>query len=145
MLDITYVYALVDQFGPSPLDVCNNELQASQRARLHVRNVDIDQTVNDFRYLQLTPNGSKCSIHLRRASADRPAGSVRDLFLVVRDVRAARGYLVEQGLDIGEVQVFDSGDYRPARPGESLDMVGCAFFNDPDDNSWCVQQIPPRD
>jgi catechol 2,3-dioxygenase-like lactoylglutathione lyase family enzyme len=108
-------------------------------------NVDIDQTVNDFRFLQLTPNGSKCSIHLRRASADRPAGSVRDLFLVVRDVRAARGYLVEQGVDIGEVQVFDSGEYRPARPGESLDMVGCAFFNDPDDNSWCVQQIPPRE
>jgi hypothetical protein len=52
---------------------------------------------------------------------------------------------VEQGVDVGGVQVFDSGEYRPARPGESLDMVGCAFFNDPDGNSWCVQQIPPRD
>lgn len=75
-------------------------------------------------------------------SADRPAGSVRDSFLVVGDVRAARDYLVGQGVDVGEVQVFDSGEYRPARQGESLDMVGCAFFNDPDGNSWCVQQIP---
>jgi catechol 2,3-dioxygenase-like lactoylglutathione lyase family enzyme len=108
-------------------------------------NVDIDDTVNGFRFLQLTPHGSDCSIHLRRASAERPAGYVRDLFLVVGDVRAARDYLVEQGVAVGEVQVFDSGEYRPARPGESLDMVGCAFFNDPDGNSWCVQQIPRHD
>jgi catechol 2,3-dioxygenase-like lactoylglutathione lyase family enzyme len=108
-------------------------------------NVDIDHTANDFRFLQLTPHGSGCSIHLRRASAERPAGSIRDLFLVVADVRAARDYLVEQGVDVGEVQVFDAGEYRPARPGESLDLVGCAFFSDPDGNGWCVQQIPRRD
>jgi catechol 2,3-dioxygenase-like lactoylglutathione lyase family enzyme len=108
-------------------------------------NVDIDHTANDFRFLQLTPPGSACSIHLRKGSADRPAGSIRDLFLVVRDVRAARDYLVDQGVDVGAVQVFDSGEYRLARPGESLDLVGCAFFNDPDGNSWCIQQIPPRD
>jgi catechol 2,3-dioxygenase-like lactoylglutathione lyase family enzyme len=108
-------------------------------------NVDIDNTVNNFRFLQLTPDGSGCSIHLRKESADRPAGSIRDLFLVVTDVREARDYLVEKGVDVSEVQVFDSGQYRPARPGESLDLVGCAFFSDPDGNSWCVQQIPPRE
>lgn len=106
--------------------------------------VDIDQTVGDFRFLQLTPHGSSCSIHLRTATADRPAGSVRDVFLVVPDVRAARDHLAGHGVDVGEVQVFDAGAYRPARPGESLDMVGCVFFDDPDGNRWCVQQIPPR-
>jgi catechol 2,3-dioxygenase-like lactoylglutathione lyase family enzyme len=105
-------------------------------------NVDIDDTVNDFRFLQLTPDGSHCSIHLRKESADRPAGSVRDLFLVVEDVREARDQLAEKGVDISETQVFDSGEYRPAREGESLDLVGCAFFSDLDGNSWCVQQIP---
>lgn len=107
-------------------------------------NVDIDDTVNDFRFLQLTPPGSKCSIHLREGGADRPPGSVRDVFLVVSDVRAARDQLAKQGVDVGEVQVFDAGGYRPARPGESLDMVGCLFLDDPDGNGWCVQQIPPR-
>jgi catechol 2,3-dioxygenase-like lactoylglutathione lyase family enzyme len=107
-------------------------------------NVDIDDTVNDFRFLQLTPPGSGCSIHLRAASADRPAGSIRDLFLVVTDVRAARDHLVERGVDVDEVQVFHAGEYRPAREGESLDLVGCAFFNDPDGNGWLVQQIPAR-
>jgi catechol 2,3-dioxygenase-like lactoylglutathione lyase family enzyme len=107
-------------------------------------NIDIDEGGNGFRFLQLTPHGSRCSIHLRQASADRPAGSIRDLFLVVRDVRVARDQLVERGVDVGEVQVFEAGEYRPAREGESLDMVGCAFFDDPDGNGWCVQQIPPR-
>ena len=104
--------------------------------------VDIDDTVNDFRFLQRTPHGSGCSIHLRQASGERPAGSVRDLFLVVEDVRAARDQLVGQGVEVGEVQVFEAGDYRPAREGESLDLLGCVFFTDPDGNSWIVQQIP---
>jgi catechol 2,3-dioxygenase-like lactoylglutathione lyase family enzyme len=108
-------------------------------------NVDIDDTVNGFRFLQLTPHGSGCSIHLRKESAKRPAGSVGDLFLVVRDLRAAHDALIEQGVDVSEIKVFDSGDYRPADAEESLDLVGCAFFDDPDGNSWCVQQIPPRD
>jgi catechol 2,3-dioxygenase-like lactoylglutathione lyase family enzyme len=107
-------------------------------------NVDIDDTVGDFRFLQLTPSGSRCSIHLRQATADRPAGSVRDLFLVVEDVRAAREELAGGGVDVSEVQVFDNGNYRPAREGDKLDLVGCAFFSDPDGNSWTVQQIPPR-
>ena len=106
--------------------------------------VDIDHTANGFRFLQLTPPGSGCSIHLRKADAERPAGSIRDLFLVVTDVRAAHDHLADHGVDVGEVQVFDSGKYRPARPGESLNLVGCSFFNDPDGNGWCVQQIPPR-
>lgn len=105
-------------------------------------NVDIDHTVDDFRFLQLTPPGSSCSIHLRSASAHRPAGSIGDVFLVVGDVRAARDHLVEHGVDVSQVKVFDSGEYRDARPDESLDLVGCAFFNDPDGNGWCVQQIP---
>jgi catechol 2,3-dioxygenase-like lactoylglutathione lyase family enzyme len=108
-------------------------------------NVDIDETVQDFRFLQLTPPGSGCSIHLRPASDDRPAGSIRDLFLVVSDVRAARDQLVETGVDVDDVLVFDSGAYRPARVGESLDLVGCVFFDDSDGNGWMVQQIPPRD
>ena len=108
-------------------------------------NVDIDESAGEFRFLQLTPSGSGCSIHLRPATADRPAGSTQDLFLVVRDVRAARDHLIGRGVDVGEVLVFDSGAYRPAREGESLDLIGCVLFDDPDGNGWIVQQIPPRD
>ena len=66
------------------------------------------------------------------------------VFLVVRDLRAARERLVERGVEVGEFQVFDEGAYRLAREDENLDFVGCAFFSGPDGNRWCVQQIPAR-
>jgi catechol 2,3-dioxygenase-like lactoylglutathione lyase family enzyme len=72
-------------------------------------------------------------------------GSMDGLFLVVRDVRAARAELAERGVEVGELQVFEAGSFRPAREGEDLDNVGFVFFRDPDGNRWCVQQIPARD
>jgi catechol 2,3-dioxygenase-like lactoylglutathione lyase family enzyme len=108
-------------------------------------NVDIDHQVSeDMRFLQLTPPGSACSIHLARGTDQLKPGSLEGLFLVVSDVKAAREELVQRGVDAGAVQVFDSGEYRPARAGESLDLVGVCFFSDPDGNRWMVQQIPQQ-
>ena len=107
--------------------------------------VDIDFKVSDeVRLVQLTPTGSACSIHLGTPGMGPETGSLSGVFLVVPDVLAAHAELVERGVDVGEVQVFDDGAYRPAREGESLDNVGCIFFRDPDGNRWCVQQIPAR-
>ena len=107
--------------------------------------VDIDFRVSDdLRLVQLTPPGSACSIHLGKGTVDMEPGSIDGVFLVVRDLIAARDYLVERGVELGELQVFDDGSYRPAREGEGLDYVGCVFFSDPDGNRWCVQQIPAR-
>ena len=107
--------------------------------------VDIDHRISDdLRLVQLTPPGSACSIHLGKGTVDMEPGSIDGVFLVVRDLIAARDYLVERGVEVGELQVFDDGSYRPAREGENLDLVGCAFFSDPDGNRWCVQQIPAR-
>jgi catechol 2,3-dioxygenase-like lactoylglutathione lyase family enzyme len=108
--------------------------------------VDIDHRISDDLHLvQLTPPGSACSIHLGKGTVDMEPGSMDGVFLVVRDVRAARDHLVERGVEVGELQVFDDGSYRKAREGENLDLVGCVFFSDPDGNRWCVQQIPARD
>jgi catechol 2,3-dioxygenase-like lactoylglutathione lyase family enzyme len=107
--------------------------------------VDIDHRISDdLRLVQLTPPGSACSIHLGKGTVDMEPGSIDGVFLVVRDLIAARDYLVERGVEVGELQVFDDGSYRPAREGENLDLVGCVFFSDPDGNRWCVQQIPAR-
>jgi len=108
--------------------------------------VDIDHRIsNEVRLVQLTPSGSACSIHLGKGTVGTEPGSIDGVFLVVRDVRAARTHLVERGVEVSEFQIFDEGAYRPARKGENLDYVGCVFFGDPDDNRWCVQQIPTRD
>jgi catechol 2,3-dioxygenase-like lactoylglutathione lyase family enzyme len=107
--------------------------------------LDIDYRISDEVHLvQLTPPGSACSIHLGTSTSAMEPGSVDGVFLVVPDVRAARAELVERGVEVGEVQVFDEGAYRTAREGDSLDNVGCVFFSDPDGNRWCVQQIPAR-
>ena len=108
-------------------------------------NSDIDHTVSDeVRLVQLTAPGSACSIHLGQKGGGMTPGSLRGLFLVVTDLRAARDQLAKRGVDVSEPQIFDEGSYRPASEGENLDLVGCAFFSDPDGNSWTVQQIPPR-
>ena len=108
--------------------------------------VDIDEVVSsDVRFLQLTPPGSGCSIHLGPGTEKMAPGSMEGLFLVVPDVRAAREELTTRGVDVGELLVYDAGGYRPAREDESLDLVGVFLFSDPDGNRWMVQQIPPRE
>lgn len=108
-------------------------------------NVDIDHSISDdVRLTQLTPPGSGCSIHLSKGSVGMPPGSLEGLQLVVPDVHAAHAHLAERGVEVGEVQVFDSGSMRPAREGDALDNVGFLFFSDPDGNAWSVQQISAR-
>jgi catechol 2,3-dioxygenase-like lactoylglutathione lyase family enzyme len=112
-------------------------------------NVDHDTTLTDGRRLiQLTPAGSACSIAIGTigpsgGDVDMPPGSLRGLQLVVSDIHAARADLVDRGVDVGDVQVFDRGtlSLRPSREGDALDNVGFCFFSDPDGNGWAVQQI----
>src|SRR5215210_6397639 len=95
-------------------------------------NADQDHTVSDeLRFVQLTPPGSACSIALGTGLSEMEPGSVQGLQLVVSDIEAARAELVERGVDVSEVQVFDWGSF--------------VFFSDPDGNGWAVQQLPARD
>ena len=48
--------------------------------------------------------------------------------MVVDDADAARAYLLERGVEAGEVQDFPWGRFTG--------------FRDPDGNEWAVQQIP---
>jgi catechol 2,3-dioxygenase-like lactoylglutathione lyase family enzyme len=88
------------------------------------------QVTEDLRFVQLTPPGSACSIALGTGLSDKPPGSAQ-LQIVVPNIHAARAELIERGLEVGEVQDFPWGSF--------------VFFQDPDGNSWAVQQIPPRD
>jgi catechol 2,3-dioxygenase-like lactoylglutathione lyase family enzyme len=93
--------------------------------------VDHDHQVNDdLRFVQLTPRGSACSIAIGTGLVDATPGSVKGLQMVVADVHAARAELVDRGVDASEVQDFPWGSF--------------VFFEDPDGNSWAVQELPPR-
>ena len=114
----------------------------SEKVGFHV---DHDTTISEeMRIVQLTPPGSGCSIVIGKGVVEMTPGSVRGLQLVVSDIRAAHAELVERGLDVSEVQVYDVGGLRPSREGDNLDNVGFVHFTDPDGNGWAVQQISSR-
>jgi catechol 2,3-dioxygenase-like lactoylglutathione lyase family enzyme len=106
-------------------------------------NVDHDTTVSEGnRIVQLTPPGSGCSIVVGEGIVpDMPAGSLKGLQLVVPDLHAARGQLLERGAEVGEIRVLGES---PTPQPDPLDNVGFFFFSDPDGNAWGVQQISTR-
>ena len=58
--------------------------------------LDVDYAPNDaIRVVQLTPPGSSCSIPIGTGLTDAPAGSVRNVYLVVTDAVGAPGPVVE--------------------------------------------------
>ena len=98
--------------------------------------VDHDTQINDkVRVVQLTPPGSACSIVIGTGLSAMRAGSVEGLQLTVTEMDAARGGLLERGVDVSDVVVLG----RPGRPGFKH-----AHFRDPDGNGWTLQEIPAR-
>ncbi len=95
-------------------------------------NVDTTVDVNGgMRVVQLTPPGSGCSIVFGTGMpeiSDMAPGSQKALHLVVEDMDAARGELIERGVDV--------------QPVADVAGVQYAYFADPDGNSWLLQQWP---
>ena len=102
----------------------------SEQAGFHV-DVDV-QPADGVRIVQLTPPGSACSITLATGIQwlDMPAGSLRGLHLVVKDIEAARAALIDRGVQVA--------------PVEDLGGVFYASFADPDGNTWTLQHMPWR-
>ena len=90
---------------------------------------------NGMRVVQLTPVGSSCSIVFGAGIGGlAEPGSVRNTHLVVDDIEAVRDMLIGNGVSVG--------------PVTDLGGVRYAYFDDPDANTWALQQIdataPPR-
>lgn len=108
-------------------------------------NVDVDNSFGEnFRNVQLTPQGSGCSIVIGKGLASSEPGSLKGLQLVVNDVEAARVELAKRGVDVSPVRHVDTANGQwvdgPAGPWNSF-----IFFDDPDGNSWAVQEKPATD
>jgi catechol 2,3-dioxygenase-like lactoylglutathione lyase family enzyme len=103
-------------------------------------NVDVDHRPNEhFRVVQLTPPGSGCSVTIGTGLAPMEPGSLKGLQLVVSDVEAARAQLVERGVDVSPIRHFDGTDWADGHGGPWNSFI---FFDDPDGNSWAVQEKP---
>ncbi len=100
----------------------------------------------DWRVVQMTPPGSPCSIHFGKGVTTAVPGSVKNLYLVVSDVEAARGELIRGGADVSEAFHFTAFGGPPAA-GPAPDRASYrtfAAFSDPDGNSWLLQEIKTR-
>ena len=97
--------------------------------------LDHDTKNEHMHVVQLTPNGSGCSIVFGDLPSQREMapGSIKGLQLVVADAQAARQELLDRGVAVSEIMKFDERD-------------GGTFFGfaDPDGNSWAVQELKVR-
>ena len=109
--------------------------------------LDADFVVGDaFRGVQFTPPGSSCSIHFGTGITSAVPGSVRNLYLVVSDIEAARTQLVARGVDVSEV-FHRAGPGKPpvsGRDPERRSYSSFATFSDPDGNEWLLQEVTAR-
>ena len=97
--------------------------------------LDHDTKNEHMHVVQLTPNGSGCSIVFGDlpAQTEMTPGSMKALQLVVEDAQAARQELLDRGVEASDIQVFSPDD-------------GGTFFGfaDPDGNTWAVQELRVR-
>ena len=97
--------------------------------------LDHDTRNEHMHVVQLTPTGSGCSIVIGDLPSqnEMTPGSLKGLQLVVADARSARQELIDRGVAVSDIMVFDESD-------------GGTFFgfSDPDGNSWAVQELKVR-
>jgi len=92
---------------------------------------DHDQTVDEnTRFVQLTPPGSACSIAFGKGLITMEPGSQKGIMAVIPDADAMRSQLLERGVAASEVDEQPWGRF--------------VSFDDPDGNSWTLQQLPAR-
>jgi catechol 2,3-dioxygenase-like lactoylglutathione lyase family enzyme len=104
--------------------------------------VDVDRSMSDeMRVVQLTPPGSACSVTIGRGLGAGEPGSMKGLQLCVSDVAAARAELAGRGVDVTPVRHVDetTGSWVDGHGGPWNSFI---FFDDPDGNSWAVQEKP---
>jgi catechol 2,3-dioxygenase-like lactoylglutathione lyase family enzyme len=102
--------------------------------------------VDGFRVVQMTPPGSPCSIHFGKKVTTAAPGSIKNLYLVVSDIEAARRDLAGRGADVSEAFHF-SGFGGPPVPGPEptgRSYGTYASFSDPDGNTWLLQEVKTR-
>lgn len=114
--------------------------------------LDIDIANGDFRGVQMTPHNSEASIIFGKGTASVNPGSPNNLVLAVNNIEAARDYLISRGVEVSEVFHFAAGPFNDTvenarvagRDPEGRSYFTFVSFEDPDRNTWLVQEITTR-
>jgi len=109
--------------------------------------LDVDDApTNGVRIVQLTPPGSACSVTFGKGISAAVPGSAEG-GLIVSDIKSAHDELVGHGVDASEV--FHGAPFPPEARLTGPDPKGTSYgsffsFNDPDGNTWLVQEVTTR-
>ncbi|WCD85040.1 hypothetical protein KPP03845_101363 [Streptomyces xanthophaeus] len=108
--------------------------------------VDLDDEVAPgVRIIQLTPAGSRCSIAMIQGMPKAPGmtemvpGTLHGLQLCVTDIEAARQELVGRGMEVSVIRHVGEKGWEEGK-GDTWNSF--MSFEDPDGNSWVVQEAP---
>ena len=105
-----------------------------------------------FRVVQLTPPGSPASIIFGTGVTSQAPGSAQGLHLIVSDIEAAHGELLDAGAEASDV-FHDAGgifhhagtEARVTGPDPARGSYGSFLsFSDPDGNGWVLQEVTTR-
>jgi catechol 2,3-dioxygenase-like lactoylglutathione lyase family enzyme len=105
--------------------------------------LDNDFAPNEhFRVIQVTPPGSACSIVFGTGLGGGVApGGLKGAQLAVEDIEEAHAFLEERGIENSGPQHFLDGQMTPGVEPNRLDYGTFIYFDDPDGNSWALQEI----
>ncbi|MCW2765873.1 MAG: Glyoxalase/bleomycin resistance protein/dioxygenase [Nocardioides sp.] len=105
--------------------------------------LDNDFSPNEhFRVVQVTPPGSACSIVFGTGVGGGAApGSLKGTHLVVDDIEAAHAFLEAAGIENSGPQHFVDGQMTAGVEPNRADYGTFIHFDDPDGNSWAIQEI----
>jgi catechol 2,3-dioxygenase-like lactoylglutathione lyase family enzyme len=113
------------------------------RATAFYRSLGWRQDITPPGVVQFTPHGSWCSVQFGATLTSAAPGSAKG-YLVVSDIATAREALAAAGVEVSEV--FHLGPDGPVSgpDPEHGSYRSRATFDDPDGNSWLVQEITTR-
>jgi catechol 2,3-dioxygenase-like lactoylglutathione lyase family enzyme len=107
---------------------------------------DDTSPLEGLRVVQFTPPGSGASITFGVGLTASAPGSAEG-GLVVSDIEAAHGEYLGRGVDASDVwhgPAFPVEARQPGRDPEGASYGSFFSFNDPDGNTWLVQEVTTR-
>ena len=114
--------------------------------RLGWRLDDDAASTKDLRIVQFTPPGSGCSVTFGKGITAAAPGSAAG-GQIVSDIEAAYDWLVGRGIEVSDIWHGPPFPVEARQPGPDPKRTsyGSFFsFNDPDGNTWLVQEITTR-
>jgi catechol 2,3-dioxygenase-like lactoylglutathione lyase family enzyme len=105
-----------------------------------------DSPLEGLRIVQFTPPGSGCSVTFGVGLTKAAPGSAEG-GLIVSDIEAAYDDLVGRGIEVSDIWHGPPFPVEARQPGvdpERTSYGSFCSFNDPDGNTWLVQEVTTR-